>query len=164
MSTHPSCDDVERHLEESPGGVVAPWAEEHLRACSQCAAAARADARLREMLAAVPQEPPRPQTWDRVAARRGVRMPGRRRAWRPALALTAATAAVLAAAVLLRPGPVPLPTPGPAPMTTAETTAPSSLPLAVEAHAMLSASDTTADPNRAVLLMALSRAAGGATP
>ena len=131
--------------------------EEHLRACPDCARAARADAAVVRAVAALQPETPRPLSWQEVlAARQQVpRRTVRALRWSPAFA----TAALLLLAVweyaprggrAVNPPPVAV-APVQAPQSDSGTF--------VLAHATVSVAELQADPNRAILMAAGAEAA-----
>jgi len=123
---------------------------EHIAHCSSCAADLEADARLCATLAEAPALDVRPVTWAQV--RQGSTVPARRTHLRTfALAGGSLAAAALALAVL-RPSP-------PAPLPPPETTTAAAAEMASEtdAHTLTWLGDPSADPNRAVVLLAAAR-------
>ncbi|HSV91660.1 MAG TPA: hypothetical protein VLH81_01235 [Desulfobacterales bacterium] len=124
---------------------------EHIERCASCAAEVEADARLCAALSEAPSLEVRPRAWAQV-------YPGAARPTRPsplrAFALVGGSlaAAALAMAVLRPSTPVgPLPRPETGAVATFESVS------ETDAHTLMWLGDPSADPNRAVVLLAAAR-------
>jgi anti-sigma factor RsiW len=154
MKNGVTCKQYREALVDLHAGVVADdlgaALERHRVACPACATEAVKDDRLRALLASLKEESPLPVTWAQVLGDR--RRTTSRRAWRAVPAF--ASLAVLVALYLANPfhhnGTVPSPPQVSSPKVNVTSSTHSSFE---DAHALISASDMSGDPNRSVILL-----------